>query len=678
MKRFSKFTTTNTHQNNIWIPLLCIFLLATFGGCGGSDGDGDPGGGGVVDPPEDVEPLYEETSAAIEDAAAVVTLNLADMEISEAMEAAALAMSAHDCVSSAQCVTEEGADPYLIAEFSNGIIFTMPVVRISSDLERKSTSKAEALPSAPPAERIIELGMEQPGNRESIFFDLNEFQTNVYFWTEYMADAGYNAPNRLAIFGVEDFKNLNNYAVVYVATHGHFIVHEGNAYFGFYTTQVRNTESDLLFIAEQDFQDIAVTLQEVVYIVENEDPYVSEDINYAVTNEFIEKYSGAFADNSFFYADACNSATFLPLDDLPPLMESLFNLNVGTVLGWTLTVRDDYAVRAGNYLMGQMLGRLTNDLDFVPIIDNPPIRPYSLQQAFTALHRQNWQFDNDGSELIFFGNGEMFLRPSVNQAIVDVDLEQGTEQLKLLGNFGSQPGEVILCEDAQNPDSGDALSFTNWEEGEVMVDLDGDGCGYVVVRVDGRLSNSHPLSRWEGDMEVSGTVPSGIGPDIELTMQTSWRAEIVEERADVTMLPIIESGWTSTLFGLESNCDFEFSGIFEDANYIYEYPDGANTGNLSASHNGTEMFLGSVTLKPTPGTAFFNIVFAREALVMKTDKNDPDAAPVPEQMQVTVGLMFEAPMSRYGTISSGEQAMPYNLSWPDMEPEFPPNDDTQR
>jgi len=211
-----------------------------------------------------------------------------------------------------------------------------------------------------------------------------------------------------------------------------------------------------------------------------------------------------------------------------------------------------------------------------------------------------------------------------------------------------------------------------------MADLDGDGCGYVVVKVDGRKSNPHPLSRWEGDMDVSGTVPSGIGPDIELTMQTSWRAEIVEERADVTMLPIIESGWTSTLFGLESNCDFEFSGIFEDANYIYEYPDGANTGNLSASLNGTEMFLGTVTLKPTPGIAFFNIVFAREALVMKTDKNDPNANPVPEQIQVTVAMIFEAPMSRYGSISSGEQAVPYNLSWPNMEPRFPPNDDTQR
>ncbi len=673
MKHFSDFSL----KNNLWIPILCISLLTIFGGCSSSEGDSDPGGGGLTDPPEDVEPLYEETSTAIEDAAAMVTLSLADMEISEAMEAAALAMSVHDCVTSAQCVTQEGGDPYLIAEFNNGIIFIMPVVRISSDLERKSPSKAQALPSVPPADRIIELGMDQPGNRESIFFDLDEFQTDVYFWTEYMADAGYSPPNRISLFRVDDFKNLNNYAVVYVATHGYFIVHEGNAYFGFHTTQLRNTESDILFIANQDFQDIAVTLEEVVYIIENEDPYVSEDINYAVTNEFIEKYSGAFPANSFFYADACNSATFYPFDDLPPLMESLFNLNVGTVLGWTLAVNNDYARRAGNYLMGQMLGQFTENLDFVPIT-NPSIRPYSLQQSFTALHRQNWQFDNHGSELIFFGNGEMFLRPSVNQIIVDVDLEQETEQLKLLGNFGSQPGEVILCEDAQNPDSGDALSFTNWEDGEVMVDLDGDGCGYVVVRVDGRLSNPHPLSQWEGEMEVSGTILSGTGPDFELTMQTSWRAEIVEERADVSMLPIIQSGWTSTLFGLESNCDFEFSGIFEDANYIYEYPDGANTGNLSASLNGTEMFLGTVTLKPTPGIAFFNIVFAREALVMKTDKNDPNANPVPEQIQVTVAMIFEAPMSRYGSISSGEQAVPYNLSWPNMEPRFPPNDDTQR
>ncbi|MBN1834477.1 MAG: hypothetical protein JW820_01435, partial [Spirochaetales bacterium] len=202
--------------------------------------------------------------------------------------------------------------------------------------------------------------------------------------------------------------------------------------------------------------------------------------------------------------------------------------------------------------------------------------------------------------------------------------------------------------------------------------------GYAVVRVNGVESNAHPLSRWQMDLDVSGTVPSGIGPDIVLALDASWRAEIVDERGLVTSDPIPIAGQAGTMFGLGSTCDYQFSGTFEDSRYIYEYPEGANQGTMPVCLDGAQMFFGTVVLKPDQGTASFQIVLAREAFVLKTDKQNPEAGQQADQIQVTVGLIFEAGMDADGNITAGEQALPYQFSWPAIAPEFPPLPETAR
>lgn len=71
-------------------------------------------------------------------------------------------------------------------------------------------------------------------------------------------------------------------------------------------------------------------------------------------------------------------------------------------------------------------------------------------------------------------------------------------------------------------------------------------------------------------------------------------------------------------------------------------------------------------------------MLSRDAYVLKTDKKNPEAGPQPDQILVSVQLVFQTSMDQDGLISGGEQFMPYQYSWPDIEPEAPPLPETAR
>ena len=688
--RISKYRLHSAEQRIFSIFSLSIVLCTVFFffcGCPIGTGDGSGGGdsGSDPDPPVSSEPLYEETNAAIADASDAVGQNLPAMGIAQAMEAAARAIAVHECVKSAACVTEENRDPCLLVEFTNGILYLMHVVRMDGDGLDSTEPEGNAIPAVSLNKSLGARSINLPAATQAVFFDLPEFKTDVDKWIHLAEDAGYNC-RCMSEWRVEDFQNLDAYGLVYVSTHGYIFGYYDDIYFMFCAPHRRNTVDDLEYIRNGDFKDHAVMLTNRIYIAEDEDPFMNEDIEYAVTHKYIDKYSGSFPDGSLFFADACFSATPDKFEFRKPLIDTLLAQNVGTVLGWSWEVRSDYAVRASNFILGQMLANL-DGLKFIDF-SGPPIRPYSLQDAFTALQHKAWQYDDKNTELQLFGDGELVLRPAIRQLIVDVDPELGTEELKLLGNFGERPGSLTLCESPANLDGGNSLSWSVWEDNTVIAQLDADSCGYVAAKVAGVPSNAHPLSRWELDMNVNGTVPRVQGPRISLAIDASWRAEIVAERGLITSGttvpatgwsdPIPESGRASTLFSLESSCDYNFTGIFEDENYIYEYPEGANEGSMPVSLNDTDMFFGTVTLWPDQSTAMFQIVLSRDAYVLKTDKKNPEAGPQPDQILVTVQLIFMTDMDKEGRISGGEEIMPYEYSWPDIVPEAPPLPETAR
>jgi hypothetical protein len=225
---------------------------------------------------------------------------------------------------------------------------------------------------------------------------------------------------------------------------------------------------------------------------------------------------------------------------------------------------------------------------------------------------------------------------------------------------------------------GTSLTVTDWSPTAVTVEIDQETAGYIMVKVGPVTSNVHPLSSWEGDFQVSGTAPTGIGPLFNLTMRNSWRAEIVDERLQPDGLPSDEAAWTGTMLGRRSTCEYEFSGTFETDRYIYEYLDGMNQGSQPMAIDGSTMFFGSITLKPSESLATFQILMSRDAQVMKTDKQNPEAGPVLDQVPVNILVYFTASMDQEGVIAEGNLSVPFELSWPEMEPSYPVREDTGR
>lgn len=665
-------TPRQTHRTLQLLLLIALGCLAVLVACSSSDGPTDPADPGDPGDPPDDDPLFTETNAAVDAVAANLDDYLRDQSLVDALTAGAADLLAYECVASAECRTREGADPYLLAQFTNGMLLIMPVVRLDT------TAMAEKDAVAPPS--LPEVEEHLPASRQAVFFDLPVFHTNDPTLVQVARLYGYRTDIHRS-FDVDDFRNLGIYGLVHFGIHGGTFDWGGIDYFQMTTTEWRSTGRDLQLIATGDFRDVSVLLERRIYIEWHENPFVIDKTHYAVTNGFIEKYSGAFPDHSLVFVDNCESANVGEWENDPPLLRTLEGMNVGTYVGWTEAVNNVHAVKVENYLLTHMLGAIPSGLHGVEP-KTPPIRPFTFQDTYISLQIRGWHIDpvgNHGAELLYKNltddNYELTLRPSIRQLLVQVDEETADQTLKLLGDFGASRGTVHCCESPQvQPESCDELTIKTWEKDEIVVEFQEPHHGYVMVMVDKHPSNAHPLSEWSGDLTVTGSY--SIGPEVQLTAHAVWRAEIVDERPMPDLPPLPEFGWTSTLFGLDAECEFEFSGRFEDSHYIYEYPEDANTGTVPMTIEGDRRFFGAVTLKPVEGILRCQGLFSAEAFVLKTDKFDPEAEPIPDWIPVNIPLVFEATMSATGDIEAGEAPGAYTLSWPDMTPESPPLETT--
>gem|GEM_PF-2598235 len=661
----------------IWIIWFLLALPGLLAGC--SKDNSDPSPTQPIDDTYTGEALFEESTAAIAQAKAAAFAALQGGTIAEALAEAAASLLADPNVASAVCVTPTTRDPYLVAEFTNGIVFTMPVVRLEQAVPDPKINVVEkpSLSSLSPTKNLA-----LAANNKAIFLDLPEFETSVSLLSRLANLKGFNETYK-STFTVNDLRNLTDYGLVYISSHGHLFEHQGQDYFELMTWQKRDTVTELQMLAANELQNLKVTLGDGLYVVGIENPYFLDNSYYWVTDRFIGSLPGSFPENCIFYADCCQSTMVGSHGTANPMAAALGLKNVGAYLGWDNTVYNEESRRATNYLISYGLGYVASGLLGVPT-KTPPLRPFSLQDSFVSLQILGWDGDSHSPpthlELFDFSRGstELSLVPSIGQVIVDVDLADKKEELKILGDFGGRRGRVHLREDPQIAAGAQELTVRNWEDSQIICDLGGEKHGYVVVSLDGRTSNEHPLSQWTGAFEITGTSSSGIGPTVNVNMNAVWRAEIVEERPMPELPPLPEYGWASTMLSLEASCDYVFSGIFEDSRYIYEYREEMNTGNQPVEINGQEVFMGTVTLKPSEASATIQVTFTKNAVVMKTDKQNPELPPVQDTVLVPVPVYLQASMDAKGTISPGSQAGVFMTTWDEIAPESPVLDSTRR
>ncbi len=649
-------------------------LLLLLPACGGNDpatpDDNDDPGGDISGPL-----LFHETDAVIDRATASLRNHLVTLDLDASMQAVVAEMLADTCVATADWMVPDDRPPYLEAEFINGITFFMPVIpRTTGPPPSPHPSQNDRTPGK-------SLDLSLTGNAHAVIIAHPDVASETTAFIPALQRVGYSV-HVVTDPQVDSFEGLDAYSLVYIGTHGLLWTKNSTSRFYMLTNQPRSSTQDSIYFAAGEFQDRSISLERVTFSAENEDLEVSEWTRYVVSNKYIAGHNGSFPAHTLFYVDACQSAKRTTPNGPAPLSVTLQAMGVQDYLGWSHFVYDAESIKATNYLFAHLLGDIPGSTNFLPP-ESPPIRPASLQNVFTSMEVLGYTIDGIGTygaelELHDFslGHGELLVRPAISQMIVDVDPTLGHQHLKLLGNFGPQSGSVSVCSSPEDLTGGTALGIVEWTDDQIIADLGNGTHGYVVVGTSGRLSNPHPLTQWAPDIDITGTFQSGRGPDFEVTMRTVWRGEIVDERPMPYMDPYAESGWTSTLFGLDALCDYKYTGIFEDSRYIYEYKPEMNTDTVPTNISGTEMYFGTITMKPSEGTAVIQATFSQEAKAMVTDKLDPEAPPVQQNLPVTIGLYIEGEMTADGIISEGSMVVPYMVSWPEVQPDSPPLDST--
>jgi len=664
------------------LNFLIVFLVSACGG-GGNGSDTD-------DKQQTV--TYEQSEKTIQDAAQVLSAALALGDFDAAYDQLATHLQQQEYIESVS-VFKNDDEPKVIAKLKNGALLTFPLIEIP-DPPLNYHPKSRLLQKQQLNNNIqARSNFDLPATKKALFLELQGLPTNASELADLAEDRGYDV-SRNQHAGVEFFKTVGAYSLLHINTHGDHIKWGGKEYTTIGTDDKRNTDQDLAYEINGDFADIRVVLGRGVYVIGDEDPWVSEDTYYFVTDQFFDKYVSAFPNYSIAYMDACFSA-YRPLIDpkpeLPPLAKVLLeNKNIGAYLGWTKSVANKAAIRASDYLYSRML--FSNE-HFEPVY--PPLLPWGLTDSFDGLASVGYNRDTFSSrrkwkqaELVFmpknFGSFDQYdvrLLPTVSGLNVSVDIVDQSSVLNILGDFGADTGQVWNCDEPSSSEvsSCDQLNVDSWDEFEIVADITSctDCSGYIMVTVDDHDSNAHPLSLWKSELTVSGT-GGIIGPDINGTVKFSASAEIVDERTNPENEPEIQFATEVAEFALSSKFEYQFSGNFEDSIYFYDYPANMNKGSIDVSAGEKSAFAGAIVLNPGESLATFSGTAAVEGVVEKTSKTAPFTKTT-ESVTVVVPFYFEASMNQYGVIQEGNVSLgTISIEWPTINPQNAPDENTPR
>ncbi|MCA9664717.1 MAG: hypothetical protein KC503_03985 [Myxococcales bacterium] len=653
---------------------IIVALALLFGGCSGDDGGESQTAG----------PEYERTQAAIESGVRAFRAQASSGSLAGAFEAAAAAMRAADGVVGVSYSQDDDGAHHFVAELEGGILFTMPVRQVA---ERPDLSAA-ASPIG--ARAFASLGKSAlPAGKKALFIDLHGFKTNCAQLRTLSEKVGYSAQH-IKTAGVDQFKNLDAYSLLYISSHGDYITHKGVDYTAVLTSDMRNPKDDVKYIKSGEFADIQIILSRGVYDVVHENPFVPDNSAYAVTDKFFEKNSNAFAADSLVYVDTCHSTHAASMFMPPPLFRALYGKGVKTYLGWHTSVHNDAATNAANYIFTHLLGEIPSGMIGVAA-KKPPIRPYGLTAVLTALEQvKGWNVDKIGcckAELrimdMNLGTLDTLLVPNVDSLYVLVDPTDKTQLMDVHGDFGHKPGELLLCESFadRKPTRCSTLNVTEWSDEKVTANL-GSDCskcsGYVVARVDGRVSNGYPLTEWAIDFVLSSAAPAtDVGPDVKLEPTVKFRGDIVDERSTPEIKPQKELGEMRVGIGLDSSAKYTFSGTFVGSDgCTYTYEKDKNTGTVKVSAGGTDNFSGTVEILPRDQLAHFKIAFGKKAVATVSG---PQGCPPVKEVQVSVSVLFDASVSQYGSFGPIDTTAPgFTIKGTPKAPTCPPDANTPR
>jgi hypothetical protein len=708
------------------IGAITLGLLSIVGSNGGGGGGGDGGDGGTTggnggggDNVTDNQPLSNEINDILNEANAQLEGDLQTLSVEAALNNAADYMNTQAEVESVEVHTDEG-DSYLTARFVNGVTFMLPIIQ--ADMKGGTSSLGQnyrpdeishqcnvySADDRSSSEETITYALPESASPNAVFAEIREWINKANETGRSMAIApqladlaeghGYIADLGDASGALEEtsgscsvdfFKTLNQYCLVWISSHGDYWTHEGQSYFYILTDDRWNDIQHNAFWHEQEYQQMRVVIAELWYYGKDSayvPPPGAECAGrfFGITDQFIAAHCGSFPENSLVILAMCNGARSEP-NDTTPMVSALLSKNAGAVIGWDRTVAWAADIMNSKYLLSRLFGDIPESIQGCEggkCIEekSPPIRPYSLIDSFEALKNKGWTTDQYTGQSVraeqhrFSSDStkDIILVPSISGLKAKIDIVSNEKLLTIIGRFGEKEGKVTLNDQE--------LSVNEWEHDRIIADLsavDSSESGPVVVSVDGRKSNPHPLTYWEGTLKVSGSLgekePSLVEDETEIRFQ--FRTEIVRERKDPEDEPDLSRGNNTGIFDGESSFRGSLEGMYQEGDYLYDFDIEQNKNKqFGLGVDPSQIFQGVVSIADNKAT--FTIVIGWDGNVEKTDLEHPEEPPVIEDHRVNIPIIFETAISPLGSIDSGSATSTNGLmiEWEsDIEPDNPPS-----
>ena len=247
----------------------------------------------------------------------------------------------------------------------------------------------------------------------------------------------------------------------------------------------------------------------------NANPLAAPNRHYGITEDFISHYM-TFANNSFVYVDACETAA-------QPGLRAAFR-NASLFAGWTERVLFAAQGPTARYVFDRMLGANT----FGP--EAPHQRPFDFESLpLDPKFGRGWILGYSRSvrangsvieaELTFHHlRGEFgILAPSIHSLSVN----EVTKEVVLQGYFGNDPGAdgKVTIDDGSGPFD---LTLIQWLPDLIRAHLPSSGrgaSGDVVVDVRGHQSNRRQLLEWKGTLVFTLDEVGSLAQTIEMDVR---------------------------------------------------------------------------------------------------------------------------------------------------------------
>jgi len=522
---------------NAWMLSVGLFILLGLTGCGGGDK------GAITPPVEPFDPEAYQQMVAIGNEAATKYTTL--LEQGASPEAAA-----EETVSWAKTqpniiYAETGSDGTSVwLEFDTGVV---QVITQLPPITSTEVPQPRHIPRTRDAAAIA-------GNNKAIDMNAAWRSPDGKPWPDWDNDyivkmlesRGYHV-DRLKgeQVNVMAFRNLTQYSVVYIDTHGAC----SGMYGPVFLTREQVTEQKDNSLYADDLRN--KRLVHAVAVIEG-----IEGVYYAITAKYIAQIPGIFPKHSFVFAKACYSFAG------DHMARAFQQKGVSAYVGWTgeayipgspLTALWIFDFLTGSYLFGS-----PNHTDLDPNIGGDNKLPMNLKNAVTAWERERAYWPpvaQPGANLRINGNLNFVLEfapiPHLHYLLFN-DRVNGERGVTLEGSFGTTPGSIqfadwtpITVPEGNWSPSAIFISYRRLEDllpktppvaGEVRVvvnELKSNPLAYYVTSI--YTGNSTNGSYWveihlrDPEHQANQVIASGPGASsgMPLTFYPSWHGWFV-------------------------------------------------------------------------------------------------------------------------------------------------------